>query len=334
MLKKESKFYQQLNNKKVLCQLCSHFCEIGEGESGFCRNRVNDSGKLYSLNYGKISAINIDPIEKKPLFHFLPGSNTFSIGSFFCNFTCKNCLNYSISQANYEDIINSRTFTEKEIVDKAIKSLCPSISYTYNEPTISAEFYLKIMKLARKKGLKNVFVSNGYMSKKLLERLLPYLDAINIDLKSFQESFYQEICGAHLNPILENLKKIMREKVHLEITTLIIPGLNDQEDNIRKIASFINKDTPWHLSAFSPEISWKLKNIKAATSADINKAYNIAKETGLKFVYSGNINSSKKENTYCPKCQKLNIERNSYKISCLSKKGRCYNCQENLNLID
>jgi pyruvate formate lyase activating enzyme len=334
MLKKEAQFYQQLKDRKVLCQLCAHFCEIGEGESGFCRTRVNDSGKLYSLNYGKISAINIDPIEKKPLFHFLPGSNTFSVGGFSCNFACKNCLNYSISQADLEDISSFRTFTEEEIVNGALENFCPSVSYTYNEPTISAEFYLETMKLAREKGLKNVFVSNGYMSKNFLKEALPYLDAINIDLKSFKESFYQEICKAHLAPVLENIKKIKKEKVHLEITTLIIPGLNDQVGDIKEMASFIGQDTPWHLSAFSPEISWKLKDAKATSSEDIDRVYNTAKEMGVKFVYSGNVRSSEKENTYCPKCQNLNIERNLYKVNCFNKGNKCYNCEENLNLID
>jgi pyruvate formate lyase activating enzyme len=334
---KESDFYQKLSGDYVTCRLCSFFCKIEKGSRGICKVRANMDGKLYSLNYGKLSAVNIDPIEKKPLFHFYPGTKTFSIGTFGCNFSCQNCQNYSISQVEKDQILATPSYQAKDIVSEAIKNNCPSISYTYNEPTLMSEFCIEIMKEAKKKGLKNIFVSNGYMSKIFLKEILPYLDAINIDLKSSSEDFYLKICGAHLSPILSNMKDIKKAGVHVEITTLIIPELSDSKEELEKIALFILKNlgpsVPWHISAFSPEISWKLKEIPKTSFKKIEEVYKIAKESGLKHVYSGNIESKTMENTYCPNCGTLNIKRNDYKISRLDKNGKCHKCETGLELI-
>ncbi|MDD5071691.1 MAG: AmmeMemoRadiSam system radical SAM enzyme [Patescibacteria group bacterium] len=335
----QAKFYKKLNTNKVQCRLCHHFCIIGEGQTGICRARKNEKGKLYSLVYGYPIALNIDPIEKKPLFHFLPGSLAYSLGVLGCNFRCANCQNWDISQAEkIEEKIKYLDFIPPEkIVKNALASGCSSVAYTYNEPTIWAEYVLDIMKLARKNKLKNVWVSNGYISPDCLKAILPYLDAVNIDLKSREENFYLKNCGGKLKPVLDNLKILKKEKIHTEITTLIIPSLSDNPGMLKKIAEFIVRDltpeTPWHISKFSPRISWKLKNLPETEDEIIYQAYEIGKKAGLKYIYTGNMPSDEKENTYCPKCGQLAIKRIGYQIERLDKKGQCAKCGENLDII-
>ncbi|MDD4332843.1 MAG: AmmeMemoRadiSam system radical SAM enzyme [Patescibacteria group bacterium] len=334
----EAKFYTKLNNKTVQCNLCHHFCKIQDGNVGICGVRKNENGILESLVYGYPVAINIDPIEKKPLFHFLPGSYTYSLGTFGCNFRCANCLNWDISQKKLKSLpaeeAGQKYFTPKEIVETALENNCQSISYTYNEPTIFAEYALDIMKLAKKNKLKNIWVSNGFMSDECLEAIIPYLDAVNIDLKSIDDKFYQKYCGAKVKPVLKNLKKLKAEQIHTEITSLIIPTLSDDTKMLKGLAEFIVKElgaeTPWHISKFSPEISWKLKDLSPTPNEAIYRAYEIGKNVGLKYIYAGNMPGDEKENTYCPACGELAIRRFDYNIERFDNHGHCAKCDKNL----
>lgn len=335
----EAKFYIKLKNNAVQCRLCNHFCAIKNNETGICGARKNEGGRLLTLVYGRPVALNIDPIEKKPLFHFMPGSSIFSLGTYGCNFRCLNCLNFDLSQEKKIERKNKTLpfLPPEKIVELALDSKCRSIAYTYNEPTIFAEYALEIMKLAKAAGLRNVWVTNGFMSDESLKEVLPLLDAANIDLKSSEDNFYKKICGARLAPVLKNLKTIKRAGVHFEITTLVIPTLSDGKKNLKAIASFIKDelgpDTPWHLSRFSPAISWKLAELKATDMETLNQAYEIGRAAGLKYVYLGNV-TNEKENTYCPECGSLNIERIGYNISRSDHRGRCFKCQTNLNIFD
>ncbi len=330
--------YKIIDSATLECENCNHHCKIKEGEVGICGVRQNLKGKLYLLAYGKSVAVGIDPIEKKPLFHFLPGSHVYSFGTLGCNFHCSNCQNYGISQMfgdkgkvkEYSGLNWGTNLSPDEIVKGALENNCSSVAATYNEPTVFLEYALAVMKLAKKKKLKNIWVSNGFMSTKTLDTVIPYLDAINIDIKSFDDKFYREECGARLAPVLENCKKLIKQGVWLEITTLIIPTLSDNKKMLREIARFIKKElgsfVPWHLSAFSGEISWKLKNLPSTSLKSIKEAYEIGKEEGLKYVYGGNILNNNLENTYCPKCGALVIERNGYQTISKLKDGCCSKC--------
>lgn len=334
--------YKKIDEEKVQCQNCHHFCIIMEGQVGICGVRQNHNGKLYLLAYGKAVAVNIDPIEKKPLFHFLPGSKTFSLGTLGCNFRCANCQNFDISQIyglkgqtdKYAEVNWGYRLSPEEVVRQATVNNCKSIAYTYNEPTIFLEYALDIMKLARKKGLKNVWVSNGFMSDAALDLIIPHLDAINIDIKSFADEFYRNNCGAHLRPILENCKKIVRSGVWLEITTLVIPTLSDDEEMLRQIARFIKTElgdfVPWHVSAFSGEISWKLQHLPDTSVIKIKRAYEIGKEEGLRHVYAGNVWEKDLESTYCSHCGKRVIERKVYDVTRMDKDGKCQKCNKRI----
>jgi pyruvate formate lyase activating enzyme len=282
-------------NGKIRCQLCHHKCLISDGNAGLCRVRKNIKNILFSLNYGLIAAENIDPIEKKPLYHFLPNSQSYSIGSPGCNFACKWCQNQEISQiSKNEDIDWQKKFSNrkpKDIVISAIKNTCKSISYTYTEPTIFFEFALDTMKLAKENGLKNVWVSNGYFTSKVLKKISPYLDAINIDLKAFDNKTYQKLCGgANLNPVLKNIKSIINYNIHLELTSLIIPDINDSETELKMMAKFIAKldpEIPWHLSRFFPYA--EMRDSQITPRETLEKARQIGRKFGLKNIYLGNI---------------------------------------------
>jgi len=328
---KESKFYRGLKNEKTQCLACNHYCVLDKNEIGKCGVRKNIDGKIYSLVYGKVCALNIDPIEKKPFYHFLPGSFSLSLATVGCNFSCLNCQNWEISQGPK---LNSQIIGEKvsvkRIIQTAKSNQVASISYTYTEPTIFVDFALEIMKEAKKENLQNNWVSNGFMSSEVLETIIPYLDAINIDLKSFSDEFYQKYCGGRLNPILENLKKIKKAGIWLEVTTLIIPTLNDKEEEIKKIANFIKtelgEETPWHITQFSPLLSWKLQELPETPKETLIKFWNLGKKVGLKYVYTGNVPGLDSENTYCPQCDTLLIERYGYLIKRFDKKGICPKC--------
>lgn len=339
---KEALLYKKLDHQKVQCHVCNHYCTILPDKRGICGVRENKDGTLYFLAYAKAVAENVDPIEKKPLFHFLPGTQSLSIATVGCNFRCDNCQNWQISQASkskdYKDLnIFGEDLPPEKVILDAKASGCLSISYTYTEPTIFLEYALDCMKLAHQAGIKNVWVSNGYMSKETLELVSPYLDAANIDLKFFDHKSYLKVCGAKLDPILENLKEMYQRKIWLELTTLVIPTLSDGEEMFEKIARFIKDElgpeVPWHVSAFSPEISYKLQGLPATNAKTLEEAYKIGKKIGLKYVYTGNVPGMDSENTYCPKCGTLAIKRVGYFIERKDKNGKCPKCQNNLDLI-
>ncbi|MFH1575818.1 MAG: AmmeMemoRadiSam system radical SAM enzyme [Candidatus Nealsonbacteria bacterium] len=287
---REALLYRKLNNKNVRCLNCAHYCTVLPGKRGVCGVRENINGELFALNYGKVIAINIDPIEKKPLYHFLPGTFSLSIASIGCNFKCLNCQNWNISQVKE---IAGQNLSPEEIVKLTKKSNLPSISYTYTEPAIFSEYALDTMKLAKKAGLKNVWVSNGFWSKELFNEVYPYIDAVNVDLKSFEEEFYIKVCGATLQPVLDTLKRLKDKKVWIEITTLVLPGINDKEKIFKDIAEFIKNElgakTPWHISRFFKNVSWKLKSLPDTPMETLERARRIGEKVGLKHVYIGNV---------------------------------------------
>lgn len=336
----EAKFYLIKNSNTITCQLCHHNCQILKNKTGICRVRTNQNNKLYSLVYGFPVALNVDPVEKKPLYHFMPGTFSYSLGTYGCNFSCANCQNWQISQAQKLDNLTKNLIyiPPEKIIDEALGNDCKSISYTYNEPTIFAEYALDIMKLAQKNKLKNIWVSNGYMSETCLDAIFPYLDAINVDLKSMEEKFYLTNCGAKLAPVLRNLIRLKQEQIHLEITTLIIPTLSDDLEMLNQIADFIvadlGDDTPWHISKFSPEISWKQRNLSPTDDDIIYEAFEIGKKAGLKYIYVGNMPGDENENTYCPKCKELVVRRFGYNIERFDSNGRCPNCDKDLDIVD
>lgn len=303
---KRAVLFKKLKSGRVQCTACSHYCKIAEGKTGICGVRKNIKGTLNLLVYGKAIALNVDPIEKKPLYHFLPGSSILSLGTFGCNFKCDFCQNWDISQRTKEyknqktkELKNQeaievfgwgQNLPPKDIVNTAIRNKIPSIAYTYNEPAVFIEYALDTAKLAHKAGLKNVFVSNGYQSPESRKLIMPYLDAINIDLKSFDNNFYQKICGATLKPVLESIIYYHTNKVHLEITTLVIPSQNDTSENLKQIANFIasvDKNIPWHISRFFPK--YKMNRIEITPESTLKRAYKIGKRAKLKYVYIGNI---------------------------------------------
>ncbi len=326
---REAILYEPLPDSRVQCALCAHRCMIKPGRHGICGVRENRDGILYSLVYGALIAQQVDPIEKKPFFHVYPGSRSYSIATVGCNFQCTFCQNAEISQwpKRHQGLVGNDVDPES-VVQSALKAGCQTLAYTYTEPTVYLETALDTAKIALTKGLKNIFVTNGYMTPEALDVLAPCLAAANVDLKSFRDEFYKKYCGASLQPVLESLKKMKALGVWVEITTLIIPGLNDSPDELRQIASFIKElgcDTPWHVSRFHPQ--FQMLDRSATPMAILRKACDIGKEEGLNFVYSGNVPGEDGENTYCPNCGKCVIYRYGYRIldNSLSA-GQCPHC--------
>jgi pyruvate formate lyase activating enzyme len=343
---KEAILYKKLEDGKIQCVACNHFCTINDGMVGVCGVRRNIKGRLFLLTYNKAIAVHVDPVEKKPLFHFLPGEYAYSFGTAGCNFRCANCQNFDISQMferkgkvdEYKYVEWGQDYSPKEIVSGALKNNCSSIAYTYNEPTVFTEYALETMKLARKEKLKNIWVSNGFMSNQTIDAVLPYLDAVNVDIKSFDEKFYRTNCGARLQPVLDNCKRFVKEGVWLEITTLVIPTLSDGRTMLRQIADFIKEElgdwVPWHVSAFSGEISWKLQHLPSTKPETVKEVYDVGKKEGLRFVYAGNVWDVDLESTYCPKCKALLIERRGYSVEIRNLKvGACAGCGEKIQGI-
>ncbi len=315
---KEAEFYELLDPQEgiIQCNLCYHHCRIKENKCGLCRVRENHQGHLYSLAYGKLISENVDPIEKKPIFHLLPGSLSFSIATVGCNFRCQHCQNYDISQyqRKNQEPLPGHNRTPQQVVDSALQHGCKSISYTYIEPTIFLEFAYETAVLAHKAGLKNIFVSNGYTSPEATRKFAPYLDANNIDLKAFTEKFYHEICGAKLAPVLNTIKLMKELGVWIEVTTLIIPGWNDSSQELRQIAEFIKSvdaNIPWHVTRFYP--TYKMTNRPATPVETLRRARQIGLEVGLSYVYEGNVLGEDGESTYCPGCGKIVIGRTGFK---------------------
>ena len=326
---KEALFYEKTANKQVQCGLCRFRCIIAEGRRGICNVRENRGGSLYSLVYGKIIAENIDPVEKKPLFHFLPGSETFSIATAGCNFHCLQCQNSSISQMSGITNIPGLFRSPAEIVQRAVIQNCSSISYTYTEPTIFYEYALETAQLGKEAGLKNVFVTNGYICKEPLLRIAPFLDGANIDLKGFDHKKYPAIFGGKLAGVLDSIIEYKRLGIWLELTTLVIPGVNDSDEELAAIAAFIHDnlgtDTPWHLSRFYP--TYKMTDRPATPVATVMRALEIGRRAGLHHVYAGNIPGDKDENTLCQSCQRVLIERSGFSVTAdRLEDGHCPGC--------
>jgi pyruvate formate lyase activating enzyme len=310
--------WDPFENKKVRCNLCSHRCVIKEDRRGKCGVRENRSVVLETLVYGKVIARHIDPIEKKPLFHFLPGSLSYSIATVGCNFRCLFCQNADIAQmpSDHQGMITGDPTDPHEVVDAALKGNCQSISYTYTEPTAFFEFAYDTAKLASKKGIRNVFVTNGYMTAEAVEMINPYLDAANVDLKAFSDEYYKELCGARLVHVKDTLKLMKSKGIWVEVTTLIVPGLNDDPTELEKLASFLadslGPETPWHISRFHP--TYKLTDRPPTPRQTLIAAREIGIKTGLKYVYTGNIPGDTGEKTFCWSCGKVLIDRWGFQI--------------------
>ena len=326
---KEAMFYQREGISQVRCGLCRFQCLISDGARGICGVRENRRGTLYSLVYGQLCAEHVDPIEKKPLFHVMPGSTSFSIATAGCNFHCKHCQNYTISQVEPNAPIRGVLRSPQEIVQHAIHNGCSSISYTYTEPTIFYEFAYDTARIAHEAGLRNIFVTNGYISTAALATIAPFLDAANIDLKGFSEEFYRDIIHARLSETLDSIIDYRAKGIWLEITTLIIPGLNDSDSQLQGIAQFIAAnlgiDTPWHVSQFYP--TYKLTDRPRTPAATLRRARDIGRAAGLRYVYEGNVPGEGGENTNCPSCSTVLIKRFGYAIETnIISSGACPNC--------
>lgn len=323
-------YNQRPDSPDVQCRLCPHSCHIAPGHTGICHTRKNFDGVLYALNYGKLVAHSPDPVEKKPLYHFYPNHSTYSISSVGCNLECHNCQNSSISQAQINNI-KANTFTPQDVVNDCLNSNCTSISYTYTEPTTLIEFVLDTATLSHEQNLPNIMVSNGYMSDGCIDLLLPHIQAINIDLKSFSNSFYTTLCHATLAPVLNTIERFFHAGVHLEITTLLIPGLNDDSYELKQLASFIQKlspEIPWHISRFHP--AYKLKQVPITPTELLQKAWDIGKDKGLHHVYFGNA-PELPSYTLCHHCHAMLFERSGFNTKPVHfSHGKCTLCNTKL----
>ena len=326
---KEAMFYTQ-TPKGIRCRICPNECDISEGESGDCRNRINKGGKLYSIAYGNPCAVHIDPIEKKPLLHFLPGSKAFSIATAGCNLACLNCQNWTISQKSPEETKNYDLLPDK-LIESCIENNCKSIAYTYSEPITFYEYTHDSSILARQAGIKNVMVTAGYINREPLLKLCQVIDAANVDLKSFSDEIYLKLNAGTLQPVLDTLLTMKKEGVWLEITNLVVPSWTDDMDMIRRMCGWLLNNgfekNPLHFSRFYP--SYKLIKLPPTPVNILKNARQVAMEEGLKNVYIGNVPGLGAENTICPKCKKLLIERRGYRIiNNKIEKGKCSFCGE------
>jgi pyruvate formate lyase activating enzyme len=328
----EAMFWEKAADEKVKCSLCRFRCLIAEGHRGVCGVRENREGTLYSLVYGRSIAESVDPIEKKPLFHYQPGSRTFSVATVGCNFRCLHCQNYQIAHHPMSNRpIAGENLPPAEIVRRAKEAGCRSISYTYTEPTIFYEYAYDTALLARREGLGNIFVTNGYITEEALTHLAPYLDAANVDLKGFSEKFYRDVAGATLQGVLDSLKVYHRLGIWTEVTTLVIPGHNDDEADMKGVARFIatemGPEVPWHISAFYP--SYRMLDRPPTPVKTLLRARDIGLEAGLRYVYLGNVPGEGGESTICPACRRAVVERSGYRLGSVHiEEGRCAFCGE------
>jgi pyruvate formate lyase activating enzyme len=329
MSKKPAKWWQKTDHNKILCTLCPRYCKIGEGQSGFCFIRQNIDGQLYSLGYGHPTGFAVDPIEKKPLNHFYPGSTILSFGTAGCNLGCKFCQNWSMSKARLADL-NALEASPEQVVKIALQNNTPSIAYTYNDPTIFGEYVIDISRIARDHDIKSVMVTSGYIDKEARKEVYQYIDAANVDLKAFTESFYHKLTFSHLADVLDTLIWLKNEtSVWIEITTLLIPGENDSEDELKQmcewIVSNLGESVPLHFTAFHPD--FKFTNHPPTPRKTLDMARNIAFQSGIQYCYTGNIHDPDGQTTYCPGCKTKLIERNWHSVN--SNKitnGQCPNC--------
>jgi len=324
----EARYYERLAQKRVHCMLCPRECRVGDGERGLCRVRENRNGTYYSLVYAQPCSIHLDPIEKKPFFHVLPGTEALSLSTVGCNLSCKFCQNWQISQSRPEDV-ETRETPPATIVEQAVSVHAPSIAYTYAEPIIFIEYMEDIARRARERGLRSVVVSNGYIRKEPLLDLCGLVDAIKIDLKAFDESYYRDICGATLRPVLDTILAIRAQKVWLELVYLVVPTLNDSETKIAEMAEWIVKnlgpDVPLHFSRFFPQ--YRLENLPPTPVSTLDRAYETCRRAGLHYVYVGNVPGHTAESTYCPNCFRKVITRSGYRLESLDvKNGKCRFC--------
>ena len=324
-------YYRYKSEDAIECLLCAHHCTLKEGKGGICGININEGGKLVNLTYGHPSALNLDPIEKKPLYHFLPKTTSLSLGTVGCNFRCPFCQNWSISQTS--NVNKEVNYPPQTIVALALQHKAASISYTYNEPTIWYPYAKDIGVLAKEAGLRNVFVSSGYESEEVFEDMLSWVDAANIDLKSFSKEYYKKTLKTDLDIVLNNLKKFAASPIWVEVTTLVIPGVNDSREELEAMAAFIAEemgvDVPWHLSAFHPD--YKMLDTPPTSLEKLLEAKEIAHKAGLKFVYLGNVRYD--SSTYCPKCDALLIKREIYDTHIVGidlEKGECIACKEKI----
>lgn len=327
----EAYLYDRLDEDRVRCRLCSHQCVIGPGSRGICGVRENQGGILVSLVYGRLIARHVDPIEKKPLFHLAPGSRSYSIATVGCNFSCRFCQNADIAQmpADHSGRIIGEAATPESVVDAAVRAGCRSIAYTYTEPTVYFEFAHDTARLAHARGIRNVFVTNGYMSADALDMIAPYLDAANVDLKAFDDGFYKRQCGARLKPVTETLQRMVENGVLVEVTTLIIPGLNDDRVQLTELARFLvdalGPDTPWHISRFHP--TYRLTDRPPTPPPTLFAAREIGRSAGLRYVYTGNIPGQGGESTHCWQCGARVIERTGFTVGDIRlANGACRDC--------
>ncbi len=333
-MRKEAILYEKVG-KALNCKICERRCIISEGKTGFCEMRENKDGKIYSLNYAAASSLAVDPIEKKPLFHFYPGSTVFSIGSVGCNFRCRHCQNWGISQSKLEQI-PLREVSPEEAIKLTKENGCKSIAWTYNEPTMWFEYTLDSAKIAQKEAIKTIYVTNGYMTEASFDEVKPYLDAANIDLKGMSDKFYKDLCEARLQPVLDNILRMYDAKVHIEITNLMIPGYNDSEEDINALVKFmvdeVGLEVPLHFTRFFPQ--YQLTSLPPTEVKLLRKAQTIAREAGMKYVYIGNAPSFGGESTYCPSCGELIIKRDGFKV--ISEKGKieeCPTCKTKIDIV-
>jgi pyruvate formate lyase activating enzyme len=333
-MRKEAFLTKPLSGDAVKCQTCEHFCAVKPGEAGKCGVRRNIDGTLYLVVYGEAIAVHVDPVEKKPLFHFKPGGDILSIGTYGCNFRCPFCQNWQMSQTrgfdDHRDYLGQPAMPQL-LIDTCLKNNIPMIAYTYNEPTVFFEYTYDTAKLAHEHGIKNVYVSNGYMSQAALDMIEPYLDGINVDLKAFTDEFYREQCQARLEPVKRNIAAMARETdIWVEITTLLIPGLNDSDEELQAMAAWLadtDPEMPWHVTAFHPD--YQMQDRPRTAQRDLARAYEIGKEAGLHYVYVGNVMDADRESTYCPKCGEKLIQRHWYSVRELwRERGVCQKCGE------
>jgi len=333
----DAMLWEALSGRRVRCQLCGHECVIAAGKYGVCRVRQNVEGELKSLNYGTVVAVNVDPIEKKPLFHFLPGTLSLSVAAAGCNFQCAFCQNWQISQAPRDGLaVGGSAVSPREIVDAAVEHRCPSISYTYTEPTVFFELAYDTATAAKQRGLRNCFVSNGYLTPLAVQTIAPVLDAINVDLKAFRDATYRTVMKAHLEPVLTCLKALVAAKVWVEVTTLVVPGMNDSPEELGDIAKFIAGElgdfVPWHISRFHGD--YKMTQTPSTPLATLAMACRLGQEAGLKYIYGGNAPGQVEENTYCPSCHELLIERMGFGVRANRlEDGACPKCRTRIDGI-
>jgi len=330
---KEALWWKKNERDKILCTLCPRYCEIGEGQPGFCYIRQNLDGKLYTLGYGKPTGFGIDPIEKKPLNHFLPGTTILSFGTAGCNLGCKFCQNWSISKAKLDEI-NSLTASPEDVVNLAKRYQTPSIAFTYNDPTIFGEYVIDISKIAREEKIKSVMVTAGYIDKDARKDVYKYIDAANVDLKGFRERFYYKNTFSHLNDVLDTLLWLKNEtNVWIELTTLLIPGENDSDEEIKNECDWILKNlgenVPLHFTAFHPD--FKMLDKIPTPHSTLIRARNVAEAIGIKYCYVGNVHDSKNQSTYCSKCKSLLIKRDWHQTKIIDlRKNICHNCGDKI----